>query len=281
MIFGYSTNAFTKFSLIESLEKIAKLGFKGVEIMGDQPHLYPPDFEADDIARVKKALRKHNLKVTNLNSFTLFAVGNTYLPSWIEPEKERREIRIQHTIECLKMADVLGCKNISVPPGGPLNNVSRNAAMSLFHRSLEKVIPWAEELGVKILVEPEPNLMLENTADFKVFIKDVKSHIVGLNFDIGHFFCAGEDPSTTFEELLEWVGHVHLEDIAADRVHNHLIAGHGAIDFLDIFQNMARLEYDGDISLELYPYVNTPESAGRESLYYLHPIFQEAGLNIT
>ncbi len=281
MIFGYSTNAFTKFSLIESLEKIAKLGFKGVEIMGDQPHLYPPDFEADDIARVKKTLRKHNLKVTNLNSFTLFAVGNTYLPSWIEPEKERREIRIQHTIECLKMADVLGCKNISVPPGGPLNNVSRNAAMSLFHRSLEKVIPWAEELGVKILVEPEPNLMLENTADFKVFIKDVKSHIVGLNFDIGHFFCAGEDPSTTFEELLEWVGHVHLEDIAADRVHNHLIAGHGAIDFLDIFQNMARLEYDGDISLELYPYVNTPESAGRESLYYLHPIFQEAGLNIT
>lgn len=281
MIFGYSTNAFTKFSLIESLEKIAKLGFKGVEIMGDQPHLYPPDFDADDIARVKKALRKHNLKVTNLNSFTLFAVGNTYLPSWIEPEKERREIRIQHTIECLKMADVLGCKNISVPPGGPLNNVSRNAAMSLFHRSLEKVIPWAEELGVKILVEPEPNLMLENTADFKVFIKDVKSHIVGLNFDIGHFFCAGEDPSTTFEELLEWVGHVHLEDIAADRVHNHLIAGHGAIDFLDIFQNMARLEYDGDISLELYPYVNTPESAGRESLYYLHPIFQEAGLNIT
>jgi hypothetical protein len=43
---------------------------------------------------------------------------------------------------------------------------------------------------------------------------------------------------------------------------------------------MTRLNYQGDISLELYPYVDTPESAGRESLYYLRPIFQKAGLNI-
>jgi len=45
MIFGYSTNAFVKFTLSESIEKIAKLGFQGVEIMGDRPHLYPPDFD--------------------------------------------------------------------------------------------------------------------------------------------------------------------------------------------------------------------------------------------
>ena len=42
--FGYSTNAFVKFPLIESVEKIAKLGFRGVEIMCDRPHLYPPEF---------------------------------------------------------------------------------------------------------------------------------------------------------------------------------------------------------------------------------------------
>ena len=43
---------------------------------------------------------------------------------------------------------------------------------------------------------------------------------------------------------------------------------------------MVRLEYSGDISLELYPYVDTPDEAGRESLDYLRPIFQEAGLDI-
>ena len=280
MIFAYSTNAFVKFSLVESLEKIAALGFRGVEIMGDRPHLYPPDFEPADMDRLKQALETHGLKVTNLNSFTLFAVGDTYLPSWIEPDKDRRDIRIRHTLDCLKTAGKLDCKNISIPPGGPLENMSRDQAMSLFHQGLEQVIPLAEQLGVNILVEPEPDLLMENTVEFKSFIKDVRSPVVGLNFDIGHFFCAGEDPSASFEELFQWVGHVHIEDIAATRVHNHLIAGHGVIQFLDIFKAMKRLEYEGDISLELYPYVETPEAAGRESLEYLRPIFEEADLNI-
>jgi sugar phosphate isomerase/epimerase len=280
MIFGYSTNAFVKFSLYESLEKIADLGFRGVEIMGDRPHLYPPDFEAAALGRIKESLKKHDLKVTNLNSFTLFAVGDTYLPSWIEPEKDRRDIRIQHTLDCIKVAKELGCGNISIPPGGPLNNLSRKEAMALFHKGLEQVIPMAEELNVKILVEPEPDLLMENSREFKPFIKDVQSRMVGLNFDIGHFFCAGEDPATAFEGLFEYIGHVHLEDIAATRVHHHLIAGHGVIQFLDIFKAMVKLRYRGDISLELYPYVDTPESAGQESLEYLRPIFDESGLNI-
>ena len=280
MIFGYSTNAFVKYSLLESLETIAGLGFRGVEIMGDRPHLYPPDFNDADTAGVKDALKKYNLKVTNLNSFTLFAVGDTYLPSWIEPEKERRDIRIQHTLDCLKVAKELECNNISIPPGGPLNNLSRKDAMSLFHKGLEQVVPLAEELNVRILVEPEPDLLMENTKEFRPFIKDVQSQMVGLNFDIGHFFCAGEDPAAAFEELFEYVGHVHIEDIAATRVHNHLIAGHGVIRFLDIFKTMVKLKYQGDISLELYPYTDTPESAGQESLEYLRPVFERSGLNI-
>jgi sugar phosphate isomerase/epimerase len=280
MIFGYSTNAFVKFSLVESLEKIAGLGFRGVEIMGDRPHLYPPDFESSDINRLKKTLEKLQLKITNINSFTLFAVGDTYLPSWIEPDKNRRDIRIRHTIDCLKVAHQLGCTNISIPPGGPLDNLSKNDAMSLFHQGLEQVIPFAEQLSVKILVEPEPDLLMENSSDFTSFIKDVRSPMVGLNFDIGHFFCAGEDPSASFEKLFEWVGHVHLEDIAESRVHHHLIAGHGAIQFIDIFKTMKGLGYQGDISLELYPYVDTPEVAGRESLEYLRPIFEASGLGI-
>ena len=281
MIFAYSTNAFVKFSLFESLEKIAALGFRGVEIMGDRPHLYPPDFGTADLSRIKKDLRKYDLKVTNLNSFTLFAVGDTYLPSWIEPEKERRDIRIRHTLDCMKVAKDLGCGNISIPPGGPLNNLSRKEAMALFHKGLEQVILKAEELNVKILVEPEPDLLMENTEEFMSFIKDIQSPMVGLNFDIGHFFCAGENPVSAFEALFEYIGHVHLEDIAATRVHHHLIAGHGVIQFLDIFKAMVNLQYQGDISLELYPYVDTPESAGRESLEYLRPVFDKSGLNIT
>jgi sugar phosphate isomerase/epimerase len=280
MALGYSTNAFVKFSLFEAVAKIARLGFEGVEIMCDRPHLYPLDFGPEDLARLQRLIQEQGLRVTNLNSFTLFAVGDTYLPSWIEPERARREIRIRHTLECLRLAQLLGCGNISVPPGGPLGGMSEREAFRRFHEGLDQVVPLAEELGVKVLVEPEPGLLMENSAQFRAFIREVHSQAVGLNFDVGHFFCAGEDPSVAFEELFEWVGHVHLEDIAASRVHNHLIAGLGAISFPDVLRTMVRLGYRGHISLELYPYVDMPEDAGRESLEYLRPIFREAGLEV-
>ena len=278
MIFGYSTNAFKKFTLIDSIEKIARLGFRGVEIMGDRPHLYPPDFAEKQLEHLNEVLAINNLTVTNLNSFTLFAVGDTYLPSWIEPEKERREIRIRHTLDSLQIAKKLGCRNISIPPGGPLVGSSRQQAMKLFHQGLERVVVTAEALGVMVLVEPEPDLMIETTAQCKEFIQEVKSEAIGINFDIGHFFCVGDDPRQAFEELFQWVGHVHIEDIAPSRAHNHLIAGQGAIEFKAIFETMVRLGYSGHISLELYPYLDAPEEAGRESLEYLRPIFKAAGM---
>lgn len=282
MILGYSTNAYTKFSLEESIERIAKLGFGGLEIMGDKPHLYPPDYDDDALAGLKNHLDDNGLAVTNLNSFTLFAVGDTYLPSWIENDERRREIRIRHTLDSLHVAHRLGCRNISIPPGGPLErNMTRDDAFALFYKGLDRVIPLAEELGVKILVEPEPDLLMERTSEFLPFITDIRSKAVGLNFDTGHFFCVGEDPAEAFETLFPWVGHVHVEDIAADRRHHHLIAGEGAIDLGKVFGVMANLGYEHHMSLELYPYVNRPDEAGRQSLAHMLPLIRESGLSLS
>ncbi len=280
MVLGYSTNAFVKFSLLESFEKIAAIGFKGVEIMCDQPHLYPPEYGHRELAEVKAALQQFGLKPTNLNSFTLFAVGDTYLPSWIEPDPDRRKIRVDHTLACLDIAKFLGCANISIPPGGPLEKgLTRQESLALFHQGIDQVLPRAEELGIQLLIEPEPDLLMERTSEIKPFVQEIACASIGINFDIGHFFCAGEDPAAAFEELFQWVGHMHIEDIAADRSHNHLIIGAGAIDFVPIFEAMRRLQYSCDISLELYPYVNAPVEAGQSSLEKLLPMLANAGLS--
>jgi len=279
MVFGYSTNAFVKHALLDSFDMIGALGFQGVEIMCDQPHLYPPEYGPEQLGEVKARLAANNLKPTNLNSFTLFAVGDTYLPSWIEPQAERRQIRVDHTLACLDIAATIGCANISVPPGGPMEkSLTRKEALALFHKGLDQVIPRAEELGVQLLIEPEPDLLMERSSEIKPFVQEIQCAAVGINFDIGHFFCAGEDPAGALEELFQWVGHMHIEDIAADRTHNHLIAGLGAIDYPRVFDAMKAMGYDRDISLELYPYVDEPERAGRESLDHLLPLMQDAGL---
>ena len=274
MTFGYSTNAYTRFDLFAALQMIADSGFSGVEIMCDRPHLYPPEWREPDIAQLKSRLASLNLKVTNLNSFTLYALGDVILPSWIDDDPKQRSIRIEHTRSCLHLAATLGCKNISIPPGGRSGVLPEQDALRLFRAGLEQVLPEAEALGVKLLIEPEPLLLIENSGQMLAFINDFRSEYMGINFDIGHFFCAGENPAAAFTKLFPRVGHVHIEDIAPDRSHNHLIPGLGAINFTEVFAAMSRLKYQGDISLELYPYTDNPCEAGRHGRMHLLPLLE-------
>lgn len=279
MIFSYSTNAFVKYSLSEAVELIADTGFRGVEIMCDRPHLYPPDAEPQDLEKFRQLLEKLKLTITNLNCFTLFAVGNTWLPSWIEPDEKRRQERIDHTLNCLDLAHFLGCPCISVPPGGPPVEMDRKASLALFRKGLEKVIPKAEALDVSILIEPEPGLLIENSQQMSLFIKEIASQKLGVNFDVGHFFCVGEAPEDALETLFEKIGHIHIEDIASTREHNHLIPGLGAIDYDAFFKRLGELKYKKDICLELYPYTQTPYQAGLKSIENLKPVMETYGFS--
>jgi len=55
-------------------------------------------------------------------------------------------------------------------------------------------------------------------------------------------------------------------------VHYHLIPGTGSIDFKKIFKSINDINYQGYITVELYPYQNNPEEAARKSLEFLNSI---------
>lgn len=277
MVFSYSTNAFVKYSLSEAVKLIAQTGFKGVEIMCDRPHLYPPDATKQDLEELKQLLESLNLTITNLNCFTLFAVGNTWLPSWIEPDESRRQERIDHTLNCLDIAHFLGSPCISVPPGGPPVDMSRGASLKLFRQGLEQVIPKAEALGVSILIEPEPDLLIETSSQMRSFIKDFSSPNLGVNFDVGHFYCVGEAPEAALDTLFDKIGHIHIEDISSTRKHHHLIPGLGAIDYDAFFKRLGELNYTKDVCVELYTYTEAPCEAGVKSIETLKPVMEKYG----
>ena len=96
---------------------------------------------------------------------------------------------------------------------------------------LKPVAEHAEKEGVLLLIEPEPGLLIETADQFLELMEQVDSPAIGLNFDIGHFYCVGDEPAPTVHRLAPYIRHFHLEDIAATRVHHHLIPGEGAIDF--------------------------------------------------
>ena len=128
----------------------------------------------------------------------------------------------------------------------------------------------AEKLQVRLLIEPEPGLLIETIRAISgVHRADSIRPWVGLNFDIGHAYCVGEDPQDWVSRMAPHTRHYHFEDIAATRVHKHLIPGTGAIDFAATLAAIAATGYDGWITVELYPYVDgrtTPARAAREHL---------------
>ena len=46
MKLAFSTNAYTRFSLVDALRGIKGAGFSGVEILADTPHAYPDHIDA-------------------------------------------------------------------------------------------------------------------------------------------------------------------------------------------------------------------------------------------
>jgi len=271
MEFAFSTNAFKKYSLVETINVLSEIGYKGIEILSDIPHAYPKTQSDSDISEIRQLISRLDIRLCNLNAFTLFAIGDTYHPSWIESDPNYRKLRIDHTINCIKLARKLGAKNISTEPGGPImnNDLSQDQSLKLFEDGINQVLNTAEKENVTILIEPEPDLLIENSDQFIHFIKNFDSESVGLNLDIGHFFCVGEDPSKVIHKLSEYIRHVHLEDISADRRHNHLILGEGAIDISSALKSLKDIGYEGFITVELYPYQDCPAYAANQSMKFI------------
>ncbi len=274
MKLAFSTNAFKNYSLEDSIKEISEIGYDGVELLCDIPHAYPPYLDKKKIQSIRNRLSSHNMQISNLNAFTLYAINDVYHPSWIEDNEDLRESRIQHTIDCLRLAEQVGARNVSTEPGGPVNGKIRNSAEleKLFIMGLLRAAKIAEQIDVKILVEPEPALLLENSRQFKNFMSKVNSEYVRLNFDISHFFCVKEDPANLVYDLSDYIEHFHLADIADTRIHNHLIPGQGAIDFDAVFTAINEIGYQGFVTVELYPYQSDPIGAAQKAFDYLKEI---------
>jgi sugar phosphate isomerase/epimerase len=273
---AFSTNAFKKNTLEEAIAAIASIGYRGVELMADRPHLYPGDYDTPRRRAVIDQLKRHTLTISNINAFTLFAQGDTYHPTWIEEDSKLRELRIAHTVACIELAAQFGARTISIQPGGPLigTTLSRDAASERFAASLRDILPTAQQHHITIAIEPEPGLLIETSLEYREFkdrfFKD--EPLIRMNCDIGHLYCVGEDPAAVIRSMPRDIVHVHLEDIGVNRVHQHLAPGKGAIDFRAIFDALDSIAYDGWITVELYPYESSAAKVAEAAWAHLRPI---------
>jgi sugar phosphate isomerase/epimerase len=274
MKLAFSSNAYLRYPIEETIARVAALGYTGIELLADVPHAWPAGLLEVQKQSIRDALAKHKLTISNINAFMMNAIADPrqpyWHPSWIEPDPHYRAIRSEHTKRALHLARDLGAPHITTEPGGPLasGQTWKNGA-DIFYEELMPCIEIAEAINVPLLIEPEPALLIERFDQYLEFVSRIDSPMIGLNFDVGHAYCVGEDPQDWVAKMQPHTRHYHLEDIAASRVHQHLVPGQGAIDFPATLAAIKNTGYTGWLTVELYPYLDNPDAAARDAKRFL------------
>lgn len=281
MRLAFSTNAYMRFPFAEAAARIKSFGYDGLELMADVPHAWPAGLLPGTKDGIRQALRENGLAFSNVNAFMMNAINDYrqpyWYPSFIEPDEGYRRVRIDHTRRALSLCAELGAPHITTEPGGPLApGQSRREAIDLFVEVLKPLAEHAHKLGVGLLIEPEPGLLIETTEEYLEVAERVNAPSIGLNFDVGHAFCMSEDLPKQIARMAPHTRHYHLEDIAATRVHHHMVPGTGAINFAEVIQAIKGTRYDGWLTVELYPSVDDPDTAARTAREVLAPLVASA-----
>lgn len=261
---AYSTNAYVRWPLDRAIADIRAAGFDGVEILADEPHAFPPG----DSHAIRAALA--GFPISNLNGNT---VRGEFRPSLIDPDSSARRARVDYTRSIIDLARALGTDTVCTSSGLLPEGTSLVQARERFFDSLERILAHAERKPqIRVGIEYEPGFFVGDGRTLAPFVEEIDHPLLGVNLDLGHAVCVGE----TFDEALDRfagrIWNIHLEDIES-RVHRHLIPGHGSIRFEKLREALDRRSYDRFLTLEIYPYRDRPDEAGRESLAFLRKIF--------
>jgi len=270
----FSTNAFVNHSVFDAVETIAGIGYEGVELLADAPHMYADSVRASDLDKLKRIFDRTGLSVANINANT--AVGYYGRPFWeplfepslANPDPALRQWRIDYSKKCIDVALALGAPCVSLTSGRPVSGFVPEESIQWLQESLRTVLDYAEDKQIRIGMEYEPGLLVERYEELAALIEAMDSPYLGANLDLGHSHVLGEDAESVIADLSSRIFHVHIEDIRS-RKHYHLVPGTGEMNFVALFDALARHGYDGFTTVELYTYPHRPEAAAREALSYL------------
>jgi len=268
---GFSTNAFTKFSLLETIEIISDVGYNGLEIVADTPHAFLP-LSNEKLKQIKHSLENKKLLVSNINANTVLGWnlenGNDekFEPSLSNKNETLRKWRVEYTKKAIEVAADLSAPSVCITSGIKNTESIENEIVQM-NKSLSEILEFAEENSILICMEYEPGLLIEKSHDVFEVSKNFKN--LGLNLDTCHVEVLNEDFSKVIHKFKDKIFHTHISD-CKNSIHYHLIPGYGEIDFEKIYSNLKEINYDGFLTAELYTYAEKPREAASETFIFLN-----------
>jgi sugar phosphate isomerase/epimerase len=162
---------------------------------------------------------------------------------------------------------------------GPLSLwwVGLDKSFDIMCFALEQVVKYSHSYGVKYAMELHNALTAQ--PDYMVrLLNRFGPDEIGVNFDTGNSFLAGNDPVEYLRQIADRVIHVHIKDIPRSQLDQRgkvtgtrvgVAAGDGEVDLPGIIDVLKNVGYDGVLSVEC----DTFDQAKR-SLAYLKGLIE-------
>ena len=268
MRLAFSTNAYLRYPFDEAAARIAALGYQGLELLADVPHAWPAGLLDVQKRAIRQAMerdrtgvlehqRVHDERGQRPPPAVLVSVvhrARRALPPGPDrshpagPEPLRRAGCAPHHDRAGRPARA-----------GPVAAARRSTCSS---RSSS---PWPStphDLGVLLLIEPEPGLLLETTDQYLEVAERLNAPSIGLNFDVGHAFCVSEDlPRSDRQARARTSAIITSRTSRPAGSTTTWCPAPAPSTSPRSSRRSARTGYDGWLTVELYPFLDDPDAA--------------------
>jgi protein FrlC len=249
MKLSYNTWAYSSFfvwvpayTLEETINRLARIGYDGIEIGAGAPHAYPKYLTRERRREVKRLLDEHGIALSSMLPAPSGGPGNN--PA--SPCSEERRHTIGHYKELAELCAEWGGKTLIYLPGWRIFGTTRRQAWAWSREALTEIADHAGEHGVTMVIEPTSHdtNMCESSYDAIELMEDVGSPNVKLMFDSFHVLYRREIISDYVYEMGENLAHIHISD------NDRLPPGAGYGDFEGMMDALLEIGYDGWLTME-------------------------------
>ncbi len=168
-----------------------------------------------------------------------------------------------YSTQAIRFAKDLGAVSVDTTDrAAPADFYTEQYAWDYGIRNYTELLKWAE--NHKIIVNVETHGVYTQNPEFMLkFMKYFDSEWLGINFDTGNTFIAGNDPLAYFKEVQPYVKHFHIKDVDQGLVDTSMGEDNGiATSFVPVgkganadniekcLRYLMEINWDGDISVE-------------------------------
>lgn len=279
---GYNTNGLAHHRLVDALEILAEIGYRGVAITPDVGPLDPLQPDAAVVDQLARRARDLDLAlVVETGARFVLDPRRKHRPSLLDDSAGDRERRVDFYRASIELAHALGAPIVSIwsgsaptPVAGDARDARREVVEPLWERlvhSLSPVLDHARAANVRLAFEPEPGMFVERPSGYLELVRRLGSRgaELALTLDVGHLLVTNDVPvGDQIRALAPHLVHVHLDDIRG-RIHEHRMFGEGDLDLADTIASLRAVDFRGMAAVELSRDSHRGADAAAEAMRHL------------